>query len=57
MVRGLSQNRQSPVQESGATIGPKGRGCQFGLFKNDPLLIDDDAFDALDDEIAQEFGV
>ena len=30
---------------------------QFGMFKDRPLLLDDGLFDALDAEIAEEFGV
>ena len=30
---------------------------QFGMFKDRPLLLDDGVFDALDVEIAEEFGV
>lgn len=29
----------------------------FGMFRDDPLLMDDDIFDELDAEIADEFGV
>jgi len=29
----------------------------FGMFKDDPLLVDDSLFDELDAEIAEEFGV
>ena len=28
----------------------------FGMFANDPLLIDDELFDLLDAEISEEFG-
>ncbi len=31
-------------------------GCTFGLFKDEPMLVDDAAFDELDDEIAADFG-
>ena len=30
--------------------------ARIGVAKNEPFLIDDDAFDAMDDEIAEMFG-
>lgn len=54
----LVKNRDTPV----ARIVPVAKTSTaekrlFGIAKNNPFLIDDDIFDALDDEIAEEFGV
>ena len=40
-----------PADTAESTVRP------FGMFKNEPLLIDDSLFDELDAEIAEEFGV
>lgn len=44
-----------------AKIVPAGRrepaSRPFGMFSDNPLLVDDELFDALDAEIAEEFGV
>lgn len=36
---------------------PEEKKRVFGAYKDDPMLIDDDLFDTLDGEIAEEFGV
>lgn len=40
-----------PVSEEESTARP------FGIFKDEPLLVDDCLFDEFDAEIAEEFGV
>ena len=40
-----------PADVKESTVRP------FGMFKDEPLLVDDDLFDELDAEIAEEFGV
>lgn len=53
----IIKRRNTPV----ATITPlpdyKDVSKRFGLLKDEPLLVDDDAFDAMDAEIAEMFGV
>ena len=40
-----------PADARESTVRP------FGMFADEPLLVDDSLFDDLDDEIAEEFGV
>lgn len=53
----IIKNRSTPVVRM-TRIEPENLEPRpFGLAKDDPLLLDDEAFDALDAEIAAEFGV
>ena len=52
------KNRDTPVVRIIPYASQPERSARpFGVARNNPLLLDDAAFDALDAEIAEEFGV
>ena len=51
------KKRNVPVARIVAIDKKESGSRPFGLFRDDPLLVDDGLFDSLDIEIAEEFGV
>lgn len=50
------KNRNTPVARIVPIVPSTERPYGFGIARERPFLLDDDAFDALDEEIAEEFG-
>ena len=50
------KNRDVPVARIVPYHAPEDASRRIGISKDRPLVLDDDLFDALDDEIAKEFG-
>lgn len=49
------KNRDTPVARIVPIASSAGRLAGFGIARDSPFVMDDDIFDALDDEIAEEF--
>lgn len=49
--RGTPVVKMVPVTEAPVQVR------EFGMFANNPMVVDDGVFDSLDEEIAEEFGV